>query len=428
MLLVDKELLEYTVHADRVDGGHNDAGIGSTNRHLIRSLRLDPVKPLALSNIEADIEEALVFGAEVCLEANGLWVLLLELKLVLRIDILTEQNLLHERVKLGSRELIDLSTDTPNEGEDNGVQTDIFSVSGHLGALIIITRLPTAHIRVEKLKHIVDDEVRAGGHGELAVSVDESYDSIRDVMEDLHQLRCNLLINELGVVVDEGGDEDIVAKLTGLKQDHTTTRDGSRRGLSQILDLEHDGHRRLELDNSTRRQAKLLIVIEHSVHVFDPNSIDGTIEDDPLAVVCITISAASNLESEHAIGPFTRVLIVVTVKLRLQDGLGVDIVGLNWHKPLVVDSGERVLQDLDDLCLSREGTADHHQTVSNHDRLIKLDALFNELGLGLEVECLALLEHRSLQLTVVRCRQFNAWEEIVRDTRVKWDIIRSELG
>lgn len=66
--------------------------------------------------------------------------------------------------------------------------------------------------------------------------------------------------------------------------------------------------------------------------------------------------------------------------------------------------------------------------MSNHDRLIKLDALFNELGLGLEVECLALLEHRSLQLTVVRCRQFNAWEEIVRDTRVKWDIIRSELG
>jgi len=141
----------------------------------------------------------------------------------------------------------------------------------------------------------------------------------------------------------------------------------------------------------TRVQTQLLVVIKHSVHVLNPDSVDGTVEDNPLSVKGITVCATSNLESEHAIGPFTRVLIVVTVKLRLQDGLGVDIMGLNWHKPLVVDSGERVLQDLDDLCLSREGTADHHQTVSNHDRLIKLDALFNELGLGLEVECLALL-------------------------------------
>ena len=101
---------------------------------------------------------------------------------------------------------------------------------------------------------------------------------------------------------------------------------------------------------------------------------------------------------------------------------------LNRHKLFVVDQSEGILEHLDDLTLSRVGTTDNHQSVTDHNGLVELDALLEELSLGLNVHGVTGNSHLRLEEFIVGRRQLNTGEEIGRDTRVKRDIVRSELG
>lgn len=108
-----------------------------------------------------------------------------------------------------------------------------------------------------------------------------------------------------------------MAQLLRLKQNHTTTRDSSGGSLREIFDFEHHCHCRLQLNDLTRVEAELFVIIKYSVHVFNPNGIDGAIEDNPLTVRSKTLCTITNLNGQNTILPLTRIRVQSTVKLGL---------------------------------------------------------------------------------------------------------------
>ncbi len=66
--------------------------------------------------------------------------------------------------------------------------------------------------------------------------------------------------------------------------------------------------------------------------------------------------------------------------------------------------------------------------MTNCDRLVKLDALLEELSLRLQVLELALRGHVRFQKVIVWLWKLDTWEQVICDTRIEWDIIGCELG
>lgn len=87
-----------------------------------------------------------------------------------------------------------------------------------------------------------------------------------------------------------------MTKLAWLHQHHTATRNSGWGGLGKIFDLKHHGHGGFQLNDLTGVEAKFLVVIEHSVHVFDPNSVDRTIKDKPFSIRSQALSTVANLD------------------------------------------------------------------------------------------------------------------------------------
>jgi hypothetical protein len=69
--------------------------------------------------------------------------------------------------------------------------------------------------------------------------------------------------------------------MDGLQVDHTATRDSSGRGYSQVIDFEHHRASFGHLDALTIVKTQHLVVIKHSVHVLNPESIDGAVKANP---------------------------------------------------------------------------------------------------------------------------------------------------
>ncbi len=85
---------------------------------------------------------------------------------------------------------------------------------------------------------------------------------------------------------------DFPAQVFWLQVDHTTARDGCWGGDLQIIDLEHHRAGFGHLNTLTIVETEHLVVIEHSVHVLDPESVDWTIENDPpllIGIFCLQI-------------------------------------------------------------------------------------------------------------------------------------------
>ena len=65
--------------------------------------------------------------------------------------------------------------------------------------------------------------------------------------------------------------------------------DSGRGGHSQILHLKQHVDEWSELDAFTVSQAQHLVVIQHSVHVFNPQSVHWSIAYDPLMVISFVL-------------------------------------------------------------------------------------------------------------------------------------------
>lgn len=199
--------------------------------------------------------------------------------------------------------------------------------------------------------------------------------------------------------------------------------------MREVIDLEHDGHLWLQFNDLTTVEAEFFVVIEYSVHVFDPHCIYWTIEADPFSVGRFRLCTVPDLDSKHTVGPLLRVHIEDTVKLILGDTLRIHVVSEYINEiRIILDLAHGLLQCLDDARLATVRQTDNHKTVSYHNGLIQLDDLVNEVVCWLDVLFLAGDYHLVDEDLVVLLRQLDAREEISGDTFVEQDVVGSELG
>ena len=92
-------------------------------------------------------------------------------------------------------------------------------------------------------------------------------------------------------------------------------------------------------------QAQLLVVIQHSVHVFDPHRIHRAIENDPLAVwggVCGTLPKELG---QHPVLPLMADWIKLTIQLTHGNALGVHHMQLH-SAPNIANLYHRSMHDV----------------------------------------------------------------------------------
>ena len=91
-----------------------------------------------------------------------------------------------------------------------------------------------------------------------------------------------------------GLDKGSPSEFLRSQVNHTTTRDGSWRSYSQVLNFEENSHWESELDSLTISKAESHIIIKHSVHVFDPECINRSIENDPRLIFTWLLGSLSH--------------------------------------------------------------------------------------------------------------------------------------
>jgi hypothetical protein len=72
------------------------------------------------------------------------------------------------------------------------------------------------------------------------------------------------------------------SQLYFINEDHPTSRNGSRGCHKQVLDFKHHGEGDRKLNSLAVGQTQHPVIVQHRVHVFYPNSVDGSIEQHPL--------------------------------------------------------------------------------------------------------------------------------------------------
>jgi len=116
-------------------------------------------------------------------------------------------------------------------------------------------------------------------------------------------------------------DEWLPAKLIRFNVNHTTARYSGRGGLLQVRCFEHHTHRTTHLNDFTRHQTQLFIVVKYRVHVLNPHGVNGTVKNKPLAKVfhIAQIGLFAIVDGQDTIGPLVRNGIETTVQLAHRD-------------------------------------------------------------------------------------------------------------
>jgi hypothetical protein len=131
-------------------------------------------------------------------------------------------------------------------------------------------------------------------------------------------------------------DEGKPPKLFCLQEDHSAARNSGGRGLGEILHFEHHSHPASQLDNLTTCEAKLLVVIQHCIHVLDPHSVDRAIEHHPFSLLYLRLlSTLSHQNSNHSISPTFCIGIQLTIELIRSNRLGIEFKLCDFDKILV---------------------------------------------------------------------------------------------
>lgn len=98
-------------------------------------------------------------------------------------------------------------------------------------------------------------------------------------------------------------------------------------------------------------KAEHLVVVEHRVHVLDPDGVDGAIADDPLMVGGGALYSDAQTERQHAVVPLQRLQVHLAVQLADTQtfrvhGVLVDRLILRAFHPLIKQPAIRISQYL----------------------------------------------------------------------------------
>jgi len=120
---------------------------------------------------------------------------------------------------------------------------------------------------------------------------------------------------------------------------HTTTRDSGRRSYPQIIYFEHHGASFWHFNTLTIVQTQHLIIVKHSVHVFNPKSVDRTIEADPslpFSFFCFkSLYSFFYKMRNNTFCPFIRELVDFTIKFTHSYSLRVKLRDLHISVPCI---------------------------------------------------------------------------------------------
>ena len=146
-----------------------------------------------------------------------------------------------------------------------------------------------------------------------------------------------------------------------------------------------------KLDTLTVGQAKSHVVIEHSVHVLDPNSIDGTIKNSPHLLIGLVLRSHSHDLGGKTISPLLRNEVDLTIKLTHRDSLRVkdllvDELEASIGVILFAESCHHISQHLIASGFTATGGSDQHDTETHVESLIQVNYLLHESGLRLETK------------------------------------------
>jgi hypothetical protein len=99
------------------------------------------------------------------------------------------------------------------------------------------------------------------------------------------------------------------------------------------LSLEHDGHCFGHSDYFSIHKAELLVFVKESVHVFNPDGVNRTVENDPSSCGRFVLGIDTFAEdcSNNTIGKLLRYGVILAVELVMQDRLWVYHVTLDFH-------------------------------------------------------------------------------------------------
>mmetsp|Transcript_41623 Transcript_41623/g.67221 ORF Transcript_41623/g.67221 Transcript_41623/m.67221 type:complete len:257 (+) Transcript_41623:2030-2800(+) len=210
------------------------------------------------------------------------------------------------------------------------------------------------------------------------------------------------------------------AQVAGREVDHATARHGGRGGDLQVLHLEEHAHRPIQLDALAVGQTERHVVIQHRVHVLNPNGIHRPIKHCPLVVQALVGLEGTHEAATKAIRPLLGHLVEFAIELSHGDALRVEAGEPSFLISLIgaVVLAERRERDRKRLvidCLAAERRSHEHDPKANHECLEELDGLRHELVIDLQTLLRERPLHFCLQRAVVAVRHLDAREQVVDD-------------
>mmetsp|Transcript_13734 Transcript_13734/g.31760 ORF Transcript_13734/g.31760 Transcript_13734/m.31760 type:complete len:300 (-) Transcript_13734:4894-5793(-) len=216
---------------------------------------------------------------------------------------------------------------------------------------------------------------------------------------------------------------------------HAATRNRGRRGDLEVLDLEQHAHcDTVELDALAVGQAQRPVIVQHRVHVLDPDSVYGPVEDDPLAVWGGVVVGSADDGRPEAVGPLVGEQVEVAVQLTHGDGLGVERehvrdLDVIVARPLVAEQRAGVGQRVRHRTLAASSGADSHHTEADREGLVQLHNLEDELvgenqpGGGRDA-----VNNGSLQVARLVERHLHAGEQVADNRLEENHVVLQKLG
>mmetsp|Transcript_3151 Transcript_3151/g.13663 ORF Transcript_3151/g.13663 Transcript_3151/m.13663 type:complete len:966 (+) Transcript_3151:6936-9833(+) len=404
VLVVQEQLVDDVCVPHRIRRGHDNGSESLVRIGLVLRYGLHPLDPFALVLVVAVLVHARVALA-LGRHEIGEFVLL---------GFLTEKLL-----QLRPAGTCDGRAEGPNHREDPEGNRGFVRVPPLFAAerLLALHRVP--HVPLEQRGHQVElplHEARVHrGHSLLQVLSHEEHDALHaghDRLEDLAEL-IDVRLEQIGQRLQVGVEQRRQTHRGRLHVNHATSRNRRRGRHRQVLNLEDHVHQALHGDDLARVEAQLLVIVQHGVHVLDPDGVHGAVEHDPLTVWAGVPSRVAKGHGEDAVGPLLAHRVLRAVQLAHGDGFGVQAVVLDLLFPvqtLVVQLAERIRENGDARRLHAVRLTHEHQAVTHDDHLVQLDDLLEEGVEGLELSLGAGVAQGVVEVVVVNLRQFYAGE------------------
>ena len=335
-------------------------------------------------------------------------------------------------VKLRVEPFLEVTAQGPDVGKDENLRqlwVEAELVVGEVNPLVGL------HQGLEERGERRDEVDVHGGDGLLEVLANKGQPAVDGLVEQAEDVSLGLVRHPLGKLgVRPGGDVGQPAELVGRHVHHTAPRHRGGGRHRQVLNLEEHAHGdRIELDALAVGEAQGAVVVEHGVHVLDPDGVDWAVKDDPLLLHGLVGDGVANQGGAQAVGPLARAQVVLSVELSHLDALGVEHVGVDFLErvvgvALVAKLGHRRLENLVVGRLgAARGTHEHH-AETHVERLVQLDNLGDKGILGLQVNLVDRLDDGPLQVAGVALRDNLAREEIHDEVLEELAIRGEELG